>query len=214
MKGLLLDNFYKSFNSLKILLPFLVLLGILLMVFTDSQLIIYLYIISIFVCTSYGALSSMRQDIGCKWFRYEATLPIKSETIILSRYISYLFWLVIAIVLSALFIAITLLVRDLSYFDFGMQDIGTLYAICIGFSLMYCSIFYMTLYIRDINKVDSMAILSLVLSVFMTAMILIVLGKQNISIQIGQLITVCIAVMVFILSYFVTIMVYRNTELC
>ena len=123
MKGLLLDNFYKTIHDMKILLVLLALLGGCIILFTDGQLPVQAFIFITFLSISVLALTSIRRDSVTRWNRYERTMPIKQKTIVLSKYISYILWVLVATVIAVIFTHMLVAVKGHQYFDFGMRDI-------------------------------------------------------------------------------------------
>ncbi|MCM1159411.1 MAG: ABC-2 transporter permease [Bacteroidales bacterium] len=213
MKGLFLDCIYKTIDNMKLLIGFLCIAGIGIITLIDSQSIVQIFIAVIFFSVSFCSLSVVRKDIKSGWYKYEVSLPVKKEMIVESKFWAYLFWLFISIILAVLFVASVIFLKGYKYFDLGMQDILTLFFVCISYALAVCAFFYLGLYIVGWDKNDALEIISVIFSViFMVALVYLV-NLAGISIESGRIILLVVSGFVFIMSLILSKEMYSKKEL-
>lgn len=211
MKGLFLDNFYKTIVGMKILLSTLFLIGAIIFGFVENQLIVHVYIFIIFLSVSVFVLSSIRKDGDTRWNKYEITLPVKRKTIIQCKYLSFMFWIFIAFVMAAMFTGIVVLKGD-KYFDFGMRDILTLFYIAISLVMQMSSFYFVGLYSLGFEKSDIMVILSLIIAIGFSVLFVGILNTSNVGIETGRTILLGVSILLFALSYNITNLLYSKSE--
>ena len=187
MKGLLLDSFYKTVNGMKILLFLLIIIGAVIIAFSDDAFIVQAYIIAVFLSISVYALISIRKDAESKWSRYEIILPVRRNTIILSKFISFLLWVLVSVFMAVLFIGAAVIVKGNLYFDFGLRDIVTIVVISVSLALQIGSV-YMGLYLFGLDKTDILMILSVIVSVGPIGLLVGIINRNRVSIETGRFI--------------------------
>lgn len=200
MKGLLLDCIYKSADSIKLMIFVLGFIGAGIIGFTDSQFVVLAFICSIFFCISACALISIRKDVNSKWYRYEICLPVSRKTVIKSKFLAFLFWLSVAVIMAVFYTGLVILFKGYQYFDFGMRDILSLLFLGVSFSLSFCGFFYVGLYLSGLEKCDVLVIISMIFAVTCLSGLIYVLNLMNISIENGRMIVLGCAVIVFIIG--------------
>ena len=156
MKGLLLDSFYKTVNGMKILLFLLIIIGAVIIAFSDDAFIVQAYIIAVFLSISVYALISIRKDAESKWSRYEIILPVRRNTIILSKFISFLLWVLVSVFMAVLFIGAAVIVKGTCISILDYCDIVTIVVIIRLTCSADRSVFYMGLYLFGLDKTDSL----------------------------------------------------------
>ncbi|MFV0503057.1 MAG: ABC-2 transporter permease [Lachnospirales bacterium] len=213
MRGLILNDFYKTFNGSKILISLSVLIGAVIVMFMEQQIIVYGYIIGVILCLSLYSLSSVRKDMETKWNRYEVTLPIKRKEIIKSKYIFSLIYLLISLFVTVMFVLAIVAIKEYEYFDFGMKDIITLYILSIALVFQIISFFYMTVYLFSFEYIDIAMIISVVLSLILTGTLVKLLNKRDITIEDGRIIIIVISTFILYISYEVTKKLYRKNDI-
>ncbi|WP_198142541.1 ABC-2 transporter permease [Syntrophaceticus schinkii] len=159
------------------------------------------FIFITFLSISVLALTSIRRDSVTRWNRYERTMPIKQKTIVLSKYISYILWVLVATVIAVIFTHMLVAVKGHQYFDFGMRDILTIFFVSVAFSLSICSFFYLGLYLIGYQKCDILIMISAILSVCFTAIMIVILNSADITIETGRIIILGVSVVFLLLSY-------------
>jgi ABC-type transport system involved in multi-copper enzyme maturation permease subunit len=212
MIGLFLNNFYKTISGMKMLMSVLFIIGAIIIGFVDSQIIVQTFIFTIILSISAYSLMSIRKDADSRWNKYEITLPVKRKTIVKSKYLSFVFWLLVATIMAALFTGIIIIVKGNKYFDFGMRDIITIFTASISLVLQICSFFHIGLYLLGLEKSDILIILSLIVSIGFTVLLAGILNKVNISIETGRTIILGASILIFWLSYNITKLLYSRFE--
>lgn len=213
MRGLILDSMYKTMDSMKLLIGFLCIAGIGIIGLIDSQGIVQIFIAVIFFSMSSGSLSMVRQDIKSGWYKYEVSLPVRRETIVESKFWMYLFWLFISIILAVLFVVLTILFRGYIYFDLGMQDILTLFFVCISYSLAVGAFFYLGLYIAGWDKSGAIEIMSVIASAGSIYALAYLLNLADVSRDGGRIIILAASSFIFIMSLILSKKLYSKKEL-
>lgn len=212
MKGLLLDSFYKTVNGMKILLFLLIIIGAVIIAFSDDAFIVQAYIIAVFLSISVYALISIRKDAESKWSRYEIILPVRRNTIILSKFISFLLWVLVSVFMAVLFIGAAVIMKGNLYFDFGLRDIVTIVVISVSLALQIGSVFYMGLYLFGLDKTDILMILSVIVSVGLIGLLVGIINRNRVSIETGRFIVFFTALLFFGVSYNITKYLYKKSE--
>jgi hypothetical protein len=212
MKGLFLDNFYKTIDGMKMLLFTLFLIGAIIIGFVENQLIVQAYIFIIFSSISLFSLASIRKDGDTRWNKYEITLPVKRKTIIKCKYLSFIFWIFIALIMAAVFTVIVVIMKGDKYFDFGMRDILTLFYIAIALVIQMSSFYFVGLYSLGFEKSDIMVILSLIIAIGFTVLSVGILNVANVGIETGRTILLVASIFLFGLSYNITNLLYSKSE--
>lgn len=213
MRGLFLDCIYKTIDNMKLLIGFLCIAGIGIIGLVDNQGIVQIFIAVIFFSISFCSLSVARKDIKSGWYKYEISLPVKRETIVESKFWTYLFWLFISIILAALFAALVVLFKGYKYFDLGMRDILTLFFVCISYSLAVCAFFYLGLYIAGWDKSDALEIMSVIFSAGYMFVLVYLLNLANVSIEDGRIMMLGASSFVFVVSLVLSKWLYCKKEL-
>lgn len=213
MRGLFLDCIYKTIDNMKLLIGFLCIAGIGIITLIDSQSIVQIFTAVIFFSVSFCSLSVVRKDIKSGWYKYEVSLPVKKKKIVESKFLVYLFWLFISILLAVLFVASVIFFKGFKYFDLGMQDILTLFFVCISYSLAVCALFYLGLYIVGWDKNDALEIISVIFSVIYMVALVYLVNLADISIENGRIILLAVSGFVFIMSLILSKELYSKKEL-
>lgn len=215
MKGLFLYSFYHIKSGMKLLLSVLGMLGIVGVIalsFFDSQLLVHVYIGTIFFSISVSSLSSINSDVHSNWSRYEVILPVKRNVIIKAKYLSFIFWNLISLVMTGILTGVVILIKGYKYFDLGLQDIMTIYTVIAALVFMIASYYYSSLYLLGIGKSDIIMTVSILLSIGTLAGEVWLLNINKISIEIGRIIILGVAAILFGLSYIISTMLYQKSE--
>ncbi len=202
MKGLVLEIYYK--NKKQVCLTNLILCFIWLpMVYLiDSQSMIFIYILMVFSANSLFILLSQRKDYDLKLYKYEKTLPVNFNYVILSKYASQLFMIFISTLVSV-FLIYTSMILGRSYFDYGFSDMLTLLSVIIAFILQMSAFFYLTLYTIDFEKGDLWIVLGIIISIALVILEVFTLNNLEISKGLGNMILIFSSVSILLLSYYI-----------
>jgi hypothetical protein len=212
MKGLLLDSFYKTIVGMKLLLCVLAIISAIIIGFVQNQTIVQAYVFIIVVSVAAFSLSSVRKDADSRWNQYEMTLPLKRKTIVRCKYVSFLLWVMIAVILTIAFIGIVVNTKGIQSFDFGMRDILTLLSVAGALAIQMGSFYFIGLYALGFEKSDVLVILSLILAIGVNLLLVGFLNSKNVSIEAGREILLLVAAALFILSYNMANVLYGRNE--
>lgn len=212
MRGLFLHYYYTTMNRMRILLVLLAIIGMLIIYSPSQQFVVQAFIVVSFL--SIILLSLTASNGGKKgWDRYEITLPVRRRIILMSKYLSFIVWVLLAVVGSSLFTWIVVKVKGGQYFDYGLRDILTMFFLLISLSLQICSFFYVGLYLFGLDKGEVMIFISPILSLTLTGIIVVNINQSGISIGPARIILLGISVVFCFLSYFIALTLYQKTDL-
>lgn len=218
MKGLLKNQFYGAWGSAVILLLFFLAIGIGLVISGNPSLL-NIYVVVSSAAFSFNAVSGFRKEASSKWNKYELSIPVTRNQIVKSRFVSHALWTLSGIILSALFVLITLKIHGNMYFYYLVRDPLMLFSCGIGIALLTGSIFYPLIYFLGTDKSEIIMIISLLGSVGATIGIFWLLNAANdfqglSDSEFYLIVTAYIAIVLvtFILSYFLTTLIYQKKE--
>lgn len=212
MKGLFLDNFYKTIGSIK-LFAFLVFAVGVAALLTGNDTILELFVYIAITALSVNGISSMRKDADVKWNKLELTLPVRRSDIVKSKYLSYLFWVLTGIVIAAIFTALAVAIHGNVFFAYGFRDISSLFTLGTGIALLVGALFYPLAYLLGIDKSETLLVISVIggvgLAVFLIWMVNLN-GTLSYYTRLG--IFALIIALIFCISYLFTKIIYRGKE--
>ncbi len=216
MKGLIRNNLYSAQNTLLItaclssVIAIVALLECLINGHSDSLFMIIFFQFAMFLGL-YGV--SFQQDSVSKWNRFEITLPIKRSDVVKARYLSFLIYAVISLVCSILTIIVVLLTKV----PINFERVG--YSISFGIfsQLMTPAFMYPAILKLGYEKSDTIMMIAAAGSAFIFIFVSLVIGPfvpngvdANLFFRIFGII---IAIIMFCLSYFVSLNIYRKKQL-
>ena len=218
MTGLLKNNFYGALGSAKILLAVFLAVGIGLLISANHTLL-NIYGLVTATVFSFNAVSGFRKEASTKWNKYELTAPVRRKDIVKSRYINHIIWIGAGLLLSAVFIGLTILFHGNNYFYYEVRDPLTLFSMSVGASLFMGTLFYPAVYFFGTDRSEIMIILSLLGAIGLTfGTIWVINAGHDFSSLSDAKYFLClafflgVAVVSFILSYFLTNFIYRRKE--
>lgn len=216
MQGLMKSNYYKIVSSLKSFFLFILLAGITTIVFDNentSLLIgfLYLNIIGLSLITLIG----LRKNNVGKWNQYLLTLPLKRKDIVKSLFLSQILILLIGILLTGFVFLISFSIQGFPFYRY--VDVFLLFSVSIAISLFMGAVFFPISCIDSKDKTETIGIISLLIGIGIvmgcTTIFNLIFEKlttiQLILISMCILIVACI---VYVLSYFLTIVLYSKRE--
>ena len=216
MQGLLKNHYYKIVSNLKILLIFIVLVGVLILIFGDGDEtllvnFVYLTVIGLPFISSI----SLRKNGSGKWNKYILSLPIKRCEIIKSVFMTQLITVVIGSILSMGLFAASFTLYGFSFYRY--VDVLLLFSAAVGIILIMNSIFLPISYLDSNDRTEAISIISLLVSVaIMIGLITvtnILLGKpSNTQLVIFSIVTMVLSGVAFVLSCFFTIRIYSKQD--
>ncbi len=217
MKGLLIDNFYATLSNAKIFSVIVVLLGIF-VVAMDNRIpsLIIGYMLLVIIGYSLNSIASIRKESVTKWSQYKLTTPIKRANIITSYFISLCLWLVIGIVFATIGVWLSVMLHGYP-FDKN-TDIFMLFVVGIGISLFMGAIFFPLFFIGGEERNEVFLVISLLCGVGGVMGITTLInnffpeGMTCVQIILGGVLILACAVIAIVLSYPITVCVFRRKE--
>ena len=216
MKGLLKNHYYKIVSNLKILLIFILLVGVSILIFGGRNEIP----LSAFLCITvigFPFISSiaLRKNSSDKWNLYILSLPVKRCEIIKSVFTTQLITIVIGSVLSMSLFLASFALHGFAFYRY--VDLLLLFSSAIGITLVMNAIFLPISYLGSSDKMEAISIISLLISVAIMIGLITVINilfekpsdAQLIIFGIGSFI---LSSLVFVLSYFITVKIYSNQD--
>lgn len=215
MKGLILDNFYKTLGGMKMFGVLVLAAGIVMMI-TGNQTILELFVYISITAISAGAVSSMRKDAEAKWDKYEITLPVKKNDIVKSKYFSYAGWLITGFVTAVILVSAAVLIHGNVYFAYGLRDVISLFTLSIVIALMVGAIFFPLAYLIGIDKSEVLLISSIICGVGSAFLMVGLVNRWEIrdafDFYLRAGILLMTSVLLFLLSYFITQTIFTKKE--
>ncbi len=218
MKGLLKNQFYGALGSAVILLLFFLAIGVGLVI-SGNSLLLNIYVVVSSAAFAFNAVSGFRKEASSKWNKYELSIPVTRNQIVKSRFVSHAIWVFSGIILSALFVLITLAVHGNMYFYYPVRDPLMLFSCGMGIALLMGSIFYPLIYFLGTDKNEIIMIISLLGSVGATMGIFWLLNAANDFQRLSDsefylvvAVYLAIVLITYMLSYFFTTFIYQKKE--
>lgn len=212
MKGLLLEIYFKNFKNICVMNAFLITIWILINFFSVMQMIVFAYSAVVIFSNSLLILLSQRKDYDLKLYKYEFMLPIKKENIVLSKYVSQIGIIFLAVLMLIILNYISIYVGK-NYFDYGFSDFIILLNILLAFILQMVSIFYLALYFIDLDKGDLWLVIGLIGSLVLVVIEIFVVNRLGFSKPGGNVALCIMYFMLFITSYVLNSKKMKNLKL-
>ncbi|WMJ89237.1 ABC-2 transporter permease [Anaerocolumna sp. MB42-C2] len=216
--GLLKNSFYGAIGSAIIFLIVFLTAGLVLLITGSPALLNVLVVISA-TAFAINAVSGFRKEASTKWNKYELAAPVRRKDIVKSRYISYMSWIIFGIILSAVFAGLAVLVHGNLYFYHVIRDPLTLFCLSIGIALLMGTLYYPAIYLFGADRNEVIIIISLLDAVGIAFAIIWLINAGNdfnvlsdpeyyffIALFLG------IVIILFLLSYVLTVAIYRRKE--
>lgn len=215
MKGLLKNNFYAVRSSAKTFSLFMLLLGAFVTVVVSQQLLLFYMMLGI-VGFSINAITSMGKDYISKWGKYKLTAPVKRADIVKSYFVNQLIWLFVGMIFAGVGLGLSWLLHGCP-FD---RNIDTLmvFSSGISISLFAGAIFFPMFYLGGEERSGAFLVISLLCAIGIvmgiTTLINIMFGPNMTSVQLilGTMIMLACSLAVFVLSYPVTVFIFKRKE--
>lgn len=212
MKGLLLEIYFKNIKNVCVMNAFLITIWILINLFSDMQMIVFAYIAVAMFSNSLLILLSQRKDYDLKLYKYEFMLPIKKKNIVLSKYVSQIVIIFLAILMLIILNYISIRAGK-NYFDYGFSDFIILLNVLLALILQMISIFYLALYLVDLEKGDLWLVMGLIGSMVLVAIEMFVVNRLGFTKSSGNVVFCIIYMMLFLASYILTSKKLENLKL-
>ena len=213
MKGLLKNNLFAVFSNVKVFSVFMLIFGIFVIAVISPSLLIG-YVLFGTVGFSVIAMTGIKKEFVSKWGKYKLTLPIKRTSIVKSYFISQILWLLVGMLFSGAGIGLSWLLHGCP-FDTGIDTLSV-FAAGISISLFTGAIFFPLFYLCGEEKGEVTLVISLLCGVGITLGIVSLLNLYLTpglsAVLLGAAVLIVCSLLMFILSYQVTICIYRKKE--
>lgn len=217
MTGLLRNNIYASRSNVKVFSYVMLLSGIFVTVMDNKITTLLIgYALLSMVGFPTIAIASLRKENASKWGKYKLTAPIKRMDIVKSYFISQLLWFLLGFLFAAVFVSLSLLFHG---FPFDKStDVLMLFIAGTSISLFMSAIFFPLFYIGGDERSEAFLVLSLLcgigLLMGLTSFINWLFGPNQTLLQLltGCAIILLCSSIVFILSYPLTVCIFRRKE--
>lgn len=210
MKGLIRNTFYSMENNIKI--AFLMSAALIFAPFlTKDQTILSMIIaVQIFIFIA-NVGTSLHADEVSKWSKFELTLPVKKNSVILAKYISFCMLILFGFIISIL---TGILIMSTSTFNIHSLIWGYEYGLTL--SIIVAAIMYPTILKIGTEKNE----LIILLSAFLAGMFLMVIALflspftngMNLRAPFVGTTAVCLAPFLLLFSYRVSLHIYKKKE--
>lgn len=218
MIGLLKNNFYGAIGSAILFLIVFIAAGAVLLI-TGNPVLLYILTMVSATAFAFNAVAGFRKEASSKWSNYELTTPIRRKDIVKSRYVSHMSWMAFGILLAAVFVVLTALLHGSRCFYTVERDPLVLFCLSVGIALLLGVIYYPAIYFFGADKSEVIMIISLLGSVGISYAIIWLLNAINgfrlltdPEFYFLMAVFMGIVVLLFVLSYFLTVFVFRKKE--
>lgn len=213
MKGLLKNNFLTGYANAKVFSIFMFLLGTFVVAVVSQPLLIG-YGLLCMVGFSVNASVSMKKEFVSKWGKYKLTLPVKRAAIVKSYFISHLIWLLVGALYAGIVISLSWALHGCPYDN--SIDVVSIFALGISVSIFMGAFFFPLFYLGGEERSDIFLLISLVCGIAVVLGIISVLNLYLtpgvITILVSAAILIVCSLLMFALSYPLTVGIYHNKE--
>lgn len=211
MKGLIRNNLYSMENSILIAFIISVFLAIVPFGGVNPTLLPMIISIQIFVfVVNIG--TSLRADETAKWSKFELTLPIKRSNLVLAKYVSIIILILMGIVMGTATMVLS------SYYDYSVNYSALVYGFEYGLtlSILSTSIMYPLSLKLGAGKSEIIFIISAFATIGIMLLIAAVLSTwtegMNLRHPLVGAVSIIVAIVAFVLSYFVSVIIHSRKE--
>lgn len=217
MKGLLKNNLYATLSNMKVFSAVMLLLGAVGVAIEDNRMtFITGYMLFGMVGFSFNVIAGMRKECVSKWSRYKLTMPVKRSDIVKSYFISQLLWLFAGMLFAGAEIGLSWLFHG---FPFDRDtDIFIVFVAGIGMSLLMGAIFIPLFHLGGEERNEVILVISLTgavgIFIGLVRVVNIWIGPKPPTWQVilGAFILLICAAAAFILSYPLTLRIFKKKE--
>lgn len=211
MKGLIRNSFYSMENNIKI--AFLMSSALIFVPFITKEVTILCMIIAVQIFIFIANVgTSLHADEVSKWNKFECTLPIRKNTIILAKYLSFCMLILFGFVISILTGVLVLF----KWTSVNMSSLIWGYEYGLTLSIIVAAIMYPVMLKIGTEKNELIILLSAFIAVIFMLFIALFLspltGGMNLHSPLVGIVSVCISLLLLLVSYFVSLWIYKNKE--
>lgn len=212
MKGLFLNNLYSSIGNIKLFLIIVFTVAAAVLATgnpTAQELFVYITITAL----SINAVVSSRKDAVSNWDKFEITMPVRRKDVIRSKYLTYVFWLAVGVVIALVISVVTMLIHGNRNLLYGMSNFYSIFVLGVGISLFTGALFFPIAYIAGIDKSETILIISVLMAIGLAVLILNMLNQFFSGFDVRMGIFVIFYILFFAVSYLLTLGIYEKKEL-
>ena len=202
MKGLFRNNFFAVWINAKVFLIFMLLFAIVVTIIPEQTLQMYFIMIGI-VGFSVIAATAIGNEFSLKWGKYKLTLPVKRTDIVRSLFLNQIFWTIVGTLFTGIVTGLSYMIQGFSFDQFS--GIFSLFILAVSISFFMGAIFIPMIYLTGEDKIVVLLIISMFCAVGIAAMLF------NIPLF-GNAIIITCALMLFAVSYPLTISIFKRKE--
>ena len=202
MKGLFRNNFFAVWINAKVFLIFMLLFAIVVTIIPEQTLQMYFIMIGI-VGFSVIAATAIGNEFSLKWGKYKLTLPVKRTDIVRSLFLNQIFWTIVGTLFTGIVTGLSYMIQGFSFDQF--LGIFSLFILAVSISFFMGAVFIPMIYLTGEDKIVVFLIISLFCAVGIAAMLF------NIPLF-GNVIIITCALMLFAVSYPLTISIFKRKE--
>lgn len=202
MKGLFRNNFFAVWINAKVFLIFMLLFAIVVTIIPAQTLQMYFIMIGI-VGFSVIAATAIGNEFSSKWGKYKLTLPVKRTDIVKSLFLNQIFGIIVGTLFVGIATGLSYMIHGFSFDQFS--GIFRLFILGISISFFMGAIFIPLIYLTGEDKIVVFLVISLLCAVGIAAMLF------NIPLF-GNVIIITCALLLFIVSYPLTISIFKRKE--
>ncbi len=217
MRGLLKNNFYATLPNVKVFSVIMLLLGIF-VVAMDNKIpsLIIGYTLLCMIGFSLNSIASLRRECATKWSKYKITAPVKRSAIVRSYFWSLLLWLAAGMIFAGTGVALSILLHG---FPFDKNtDIFMLLVVGTGISLFMGAVFFPLIYLGGEERNEVFLVVSLLCGIGLVMGLATLINSffpapmTPVQIVLGGMMILVSALLVFALSYPLTVCISRKRE--
>ena len=213
MKGLLKNNFLAVCSNMKVFALLMALLGIFTAAVISRSLVIGCALLSI-VGFSMIAVTGMKKEFASKWGKYKLTLPVNRANIVKSYFISQLIWLAVGAAFAGVSICLSWVLHGCP-FDNNIDTLSV-FSVGISVSLFMGAFFFPLFYSIGEEKSEVFLVISLLcgigIAMGIVSAVNFCLAPGFTTVLFGDAILIVCALFIFVLSYPLTVHIYREKE--
>ncbi|MGG4146883.1 ABC-2 transporter permease [Paenibacillus algorifonticola] len=211
MRGLLRNNFYSMASNIRLSLIMAGFLSLVPLVLKESAAIPMILSIQIFLFVV-NTGTSLRVDETSKWNKFELTLPIRRRTIIGAKYVSFTLLILLGVMMSLL----TLGFVYVAGFELDPKIVIYSYGFGLTLSITLVSLMYPIMLKIGTEKNELVVFFSgfaaIGMMLVLAALLAPVTGGMQLRHPLVGMISSCMATILFVISYFVSVHIHRNKE--
>jgi len=210
MNGLVANNFYSMQGNIKLSLMIALPISLIPLLLGDSGMLPMIVAIQTFIFAA-NVGTSLKMDESSKWNRFEITLPVTRNSIINAKYISFAVLILTGVAASLVTVALEMIRGELAYdllfagYSFGLQ-----------LALVTIAIVYPLILKVGAEKSDTLLFAAAGIAVGLRFLVWYLLRLSDGTIQfrssIVDALSLTLALVLFVASYFASIAIYRNKE--